>query len=92
MTPAFLPGDHLLLGPPWRVRPGSVVAVTDPRRPDRLMVKRVAAVDGKSVVVLGDNASASTDSRHFGPVDRRALVGRVLLRYAPADRTAWWPQ
>jgi type IV secretory pathway protease TraF len=28
-----------------------------------------------SVVVLGDNPSASQDSRHFGPVGRRSIIG-----------------
>ncbi len=27
------------------------------------------------VVVLGDNLPASQDSRHFGPVDRRSIIG-----------------
>ncbi len=36
--------------------------------------------------VLGDNRSASLDSRYFGPVDRKAIVGRVWLRGWPLDR------
>lgn len=30
------------------------------------------------VVVLGDNLPASQDSRHFGPVDRRSIIGVAL--------------
>jgi len=36
--------------------------------------------------VLGDNRAWSTDSRSFGPVPRRAIVGRAWRRYAPAGR------
>jgi signal peptidase I len=36
--------------------------------------------------VTGDNASVSRDSRRFGPIDRRRLIGRVWFRYAPAER------
>ena len=88
MEPSLLPGDRLLLVPPCRLRPGQVVAVPDPRRPERLLVKRVLSVDanGGLVWVEGDNPSQSTDSRAFGPVRRRAIVGRAVYRYAPASR------
>lgn len=92
MLPAFRPGDRLLVGPAWLVKAGVVVALADPRNPDRLMVKRVSACAGGLVEVLGDNPPASTDSRHFGAVPRRALVGRVIYRYGPPERAGWWPQ
>jgi nickel-type superoxide dismutase maturation protease len=88
MLPALLPGDRLLLIPVRRIRAGDVVALPDPRQPDRLLVKRAAAIDKDTgtVTVLGDNATASTDSRTFGPVDRRRLLGRAVYRYAPRER------
>jgi nickel-type superoxide dismutase maturation protease len=94
MIPTLLPGDRVvvvrglgLLRPGIRV--GDLVALTDPRRPERLMVKRVAAIDGNSVVVRGDNEVASTDSRHFGPVGPAAIRGRVVYRYFPEARRGW---
>jgi nickel-type superoxide dismutase maturation protease len=88
MLPALLPGDRLLLIPVRRIRAGDVVALPDPRQPDRLLVKRAAAIDKDTgtVTVLGDNATASTDSRTFGPVDRRRLLGPAVYRYAPRER------
>jgi type IV secretory pathway protease TraF len=50
------------------------------------MVKRVAGTEGHRVVVRGDNEAASTDSRHFGPVDSGAIRGRVIYRYHPEGR------
>ena len=91
MRPAFQPGDRLLLGPALRVRTGQVVAVTDPREPGRLLVKRVHAVTRWSVEVRGDNEDASTDSRQFGPLPWSRLAGRVIYRYAPAGRIGWFP-
>src|SRR4051794_22306333 len=67
MTPALEPGDRLLLISK-RPRVGDVVAVRDPRASDRVLVKRVSAIDGGDVAVVGDNLDASTDSRMFGPV------------------------
>jgi len=91
MVPTLLPGDRVLVAGglgPLRVpiRPGDLVAVTDPRQPDRVVVKRVAAVASGRVEVRGDNEAASTDSRHFGPVDAATVVGRVIYRYHPEDR------
>ena len=83
MRPALEPGDRLLIVRVRRPRPGQVVAVADPRHPARLVVKRVADVSGAGLVVLGDNAPASTDSRHFGPVAPGRVRGRAVYRYWP---------
>jgi hypothetical protein len=53
------------------------------------MIKRVTGFEGGGVVVRGDNEAASTDSRHFGPVDHRAVSGRVIYRYHPEHRRGW---
>ena len=36
--------------------------------------------------LLGDNRSESLDSRYFGPVNFRFIIGRVLMRGWPFDR------
>ncbi len=89
MAPSLEPGDRLLvvrLARRWPVRPGDVVALSDPRTPDRLLVKRVSAVGAGRVTVLGDNPAESTDSRSFGPVARAEVWGRACYRYAPFAR------
>jgi nickel-type superoxide dismutase maturation protease len=85
MEPTLAPGDRVLVLR-LRVRPGDVVALRDPRDEARTILKRVTAVDGDELTVLGDNAAASTDSRTFGPVPRSSVLGRVVYRYAPTAR------
>ena len=40
-------------------------------------------VPSEYYVVMGDHRNRSSDSRHWGPVPREAIVGRV--------QTRWWP-
>ena len=86
MRPALLPGDCLLVRRTQRPLPGHVVALHDPRYPERVLVKRVAVVADDGIVVLGDDPERSTDSRVFGPVPRKALIGVAVYRYAPFER------
>jgi signal peptidase I len=87
MHPAYSEGDRLLINR-WaycRRSPvaSEIVVLRDPEQNGRLLVKRVAfdVERGGGVYVLGDNATASRDSRHFGAIPREAILGRVILRY-----------
>jgi signal peptidase I len=99
MRPTLVPGDRVYVDPrPGRpFARGDIVVVRDPEEPGRFLVKRVDAVTGdrpregglipaEAVFLVGDNPGPSRDSRHFGPVDRRWIVGLVWFRYAPSSR------
>ncbi len=80
MEPTYEPGDTLL-GLHWFAprRGRVVVARTAGGRP---LIKRLAAVDRVkgTVILLGDNPAASTDSRHFGPLPDSALEAVIIAR------------
>ena len=88
MEPTLVAGDRLVVlrvpevGRAALLRPGRIVAVDDPRAPDRLLVKRVVgrATDG-TLEVAGDNPGRSTDSRTFGPLAATSVLGIVVYRY-----------
>ena len=90
MSPTLRPGDRLLVLRGIHVmtapRPGEIVLARVAALPGREVIKRVQGVVPGGYVLLGDNAAASTDSRHFGAVPRGAITGRVLLRYWPDER------
>lgn len=85
MIPELAPGDRVVAFCWPRLEPGDLVAAADPEVPGRVLVKRVARLGAETVELAGDNAAASRDSRHFGPVSRRQVLGRVLWRYHPAE-------
>jgi nickel-type superoxide dismutase maturation protease len=86
MSPTLVAGDRVVVVRGRRLRPGDIVALFDPRRRDRTIVKRIAAIHGDELTVLGDNPERSTDSRAFGPVHRRDVRGRAVYRYWPGKR------
>lgn len=90
MQPALQPGDRVLIARWLRPRPGELVVLRDPERQSMLLVKRVANLEANGEVVLhADNPNVSRDSRHFGAVPGRLILGRVVFRYLPAERRGW---
>ncbi len=86
MEPSLAQGEWWIALRTQRVREGDVVVISHPEIPDLLAVKRLMRQSGRECWVEGDNPSSSRDSRHFGPVERDLVVGKLLFRYAPLRR------
>ncbi|MEK7681167.1 MAG: signal peptidase I [Patescibacteria group bacterium] len=48
--------------------------------------ERVTILDGNQYFVLGDNRQNSYDSRRFGAVDKKLIIGRTFFRGWPFNR------
>ena len=84
MVPTYAPGETVTALRRWRrVRVGDVVVVPDPRDSDRILLKRCVGRRGRELELRGDNVEASTDSRHFGPVDERRVLYLVASPRRP---------
>lgn len=107
MQPTLAPrGDLVLvdkLSPRWRpLRSGEIVTCNSPTKPSGVVCKRITAVGGDRVHVLGrrgpvevpvghiwlegDNHRNSTDSRSYGAVPLSLVRGRVLGRVWPPHK------
>lgn len=79
----LLPGGSRVVAiavqPGTRLRVGDVVLARTPDRQALDVVKRIAAVDGDSLVLAGDNVARSTNAL----VDRRDVIAVIRWRYWP---------
>jgi len=81
MLPLLKEGDEVLVNVGVRAGVGDIVIARHPHNEKIEMVKRVAGIyDGKYYSLLGDNPEESTDSREFGLVEERLIIGRVEAR------------
>ena len=56
---------------------GDIVAFRDPRN-KKILIKRITDFKNGKYFVSGDNKKHSTDSRNFGMIARREIVGKVF--------------
>lgn len=61
---------------------GEIVAIKNPTGRE-VLIKRISRVENaakqsKKYFVLGDNKNYSTDSRKFGMIEKKKIIGKVL--------------
>jgi signal peptidase I len=72
-----LPGDTIVRGLESASVNGRAVLAHQPEGAHPALDNAQIIASG-TVFLLGDNSAASIDSRHFGPVPGRQVIGRVL--------------
>tara|TARA_B100000683_G_scaffold276979_1_gene333222 strand:- start:1810 stop:2190 length:381 start_codon:yes stop_codon:yes gene_type:complete len=78
MSPVLMPDDEVLISPRAPVAPGDIVVLQHPFRKDVTLIKGLKQIDDAGqLLVQGLNADESTDSRSFGAVPRRLLLGKA---------------
>ena len=87
MGPTLKPKDRVIVR---RLNPhsalpaiGAIVVCIHPQQPSRRVIKRLSAVTGNQLTILGDCPDASTDSRQWGSVPRSCLIGEVVALVRP---------
>ncbi len=105
MVPNFQNGDYLIVDElSYRFKEpekGDVIIFKYPKDTSKYFIKRIEGMPGETVgdltlssdqyYVLGDNRDASSDSRIWGPVPRKNIVGRPLVRLLPVRELSLFP-
>lgn len=86
MEPTLANGEWWVVRRTANPRPGDVVLLVHPGRPDLRMVKRIDHATQDGWWVVGDNPASSDDSRAFGPVPPELILGRLWFRYGRDPR------
>jgi signal peptidase I len=77
MIPALAPGERVLVRYGANFSIGDIVLVD---RGDRIDIKRVTRIEDSHIFVEGDNTAVSTDSRHYGAINRDTIIAKVIWR------------
>lgn len=85
MLPNFYPGQKVLVQKKWffcKVKKGDVVVLKD-KRHKLIILKRIKDENKNSYFVVGDNKNESRDSRVFGWVEKKQVIGKVIYSNRP---------
>lgn len=78
MEPSLSSGQLLVIVKLFQsLKKGEIVVLKDPRT-RCLLVKRIQEINNNTYYVVGDNKKESTDSRDFGWITRKDIIGKVI--------------
>jgi hypothetical protein len=83
MLPSLWPGRVVFGWGPARLRVGDIVILS---HEGMEKIKRIHQIKGEQLYLTGDNAPASTDSRHFGWIHRKQVLARIVWPHNSLDR------
>lgn len=81
MLPTLKASDAVLIDPGAAFSTGDIVLAQHPYKKSVKILKRIGEIspEGK-YVLIGDNAGESTDSRTFGEIQKKDILGKVVCR------------
>ena len=78
MQPALNAGDLVLINPSAELEVGDIVVARHPFKQSVKIIKRIAEIlPGERYFLLSDNLEDSADSRSFGAIPARDILGKA---------------
>ena len=87
MLPGLKDGDVVLVDPYAAPRIGDVVLARHPFKKSVQIIKRIKEISPEGrYFLVGDNAGESTDSRTFGAIPAKDVLGKAVCRLKSDER------
>ena len=81
MLPTLKNGDAVLIAPNTKLAVGDIVLAQHPFKRSVKILKRIGEIDAQgNYFLVGDNPSESTDSRTFGAISLKSILGKAVCR------------
>lgn len=77
MLPTLFEGVSVFCATQRPPKPHEIIVLIHPHRHNYIMIKRCIKLSNKGIWVEGDNKKYSTDSRHFGWIEKELYIGTV---------------
>ena len=78
MSPFLNPGDLVIIWRTKNIKKNDVVVFEINQD---YYIKRISKIEDSKYFLEGDNKKESTDSRKFGWVDKKNIVGKVVYKF-----------
>jgi len=83
MIPLFYPGENVLVNKLTyffqNPKIGDVIIIQN--RIGKRLIKRIEKISGEKIYVIGENKAKSVDSRRFGPILKKEIIGKVISKF-----------
>lgn len=82
MQPLLFSQDKVLVNRLRKGKKGDVVVIKNPKKNNSqaYLIKQIAKEENNQVYVVGVNKEKSIDSRHFGWVDKKDIIGKMIAK------------
>ena len=80
MNPTFKAGDVVLVNRLSYIFSKPKIGDSVILKREKYIIKRVTKTKDNAFFVMGDNKKQSTDSRKFGWLNKKEIVGKVILK------------
>ena len=82
MYPTLTNGEKILVKRLGTPKKNDIIVFINPvsNKKEGYLIKRIVEINNNTYFVMGDNTKDSVDSRTFGWIDKKLLIGKMIMK------------